>query len=167
MLVGNKTDLSDKRQVSIDEGERKAQDLNVMFIETSGKVYQNNLFWISLGLGSEMIQSEATILEAFWEIYKAKTGYNVKQLFRRVAAALPGMEIKEQTEAMVDVNLEVLFNIKSQFKTYTSLETVQSRNCRGASWIGLWLLKLYEMLWFFTYYSLLLDYSDKAWCHKT
>ena len=36
MLVGNKTDLSDKRQVSIDEGERKAQDLNVMFIETSG-----------------------------------------------------------------------------------------------------------------------------------
>ena len=41
MLVGNKTDLSDKRQVSIDEGERKAQDLNVMFIETSGKVYQN------------------------------------------------------------------------------------------------------------------------------
>ena len=37
MLVGNKTDLSDKRQVSIDEGERKAQDLNVMFIETSGK----------------------------------------------------------------------------------------------------------------------------------
>ena len=40
MLVGNKTDLSDKRQVSIDEGERKAQDLNVMFIETSGKVDQ-------------------------------------------------------------------------------------------------------------------------------
>ena len=40
MLVGNKTDLSDKRQVSIDEGERKAQDLNVMFIETSGKVCQ-------------------------------------------------------------------------------------------------------------------------------
>ena len=38
---------------------------------------------------------------------KAKTGYNVKQLFRRVAAALPGMEMKEQPEAMVDVNLEV------------------------------------------------------------
>merc|ERR1712134_215400 len=57
VLVGNKTDLADKRQVSIDEGERKAKELNVMFIETS-----------------------------------AKTGYNVKQLFRRVAAALPGME---------------------------------------------------------------------------
>ena len=38
-------------------GERKAKELNVMFIETS-----------------------------------AKAGYNVKQLFRRVAAALPGME---------------------------------------------------------------------------
>ncbi|XP_078474199.1 ras-related protein Rab-6A isoform X1 [Lampetra planeri] len=57
MLVGNKTDLADKRQVSIDEGERKAKELNVMFIETS-----------------------------------AKAGYNVKQLFRRVAAALPGMD---------------------------------------------------------------------------
>jgi len=57
MLVGNKTDLSDKRQVSTEEGERKAKELNVMFIETS-----------------------------------AKAGYNVKQLFRRVAAALPGME---------------------------------------------------------------------------
>ncbi|XP_037088609.1 ras-related protein Rab6 isoform X2 [Pollicipes pollicipes] len=60
MLVGNKTDLSDKRQVSTEEGERKAKELSVMFIETS-----------------------------------AKAGYNVKQLFRRVAAALPGMESSE------------------------------------------------------------------------
>ena len=60
MLVGNKTDLADKRQVSIDEGEKKAKDLNVMFIETS-----------------------------------AKAGYNVKQLFRRVAAALQNA-IKKQ-----------------------------------------------------------------------
>ncbi|CAI7824728.1 unnamed protein product [Closterium sp. NIES-53] len=37
MLVGNKTDLVDKRQVSIEEGEAKARDLNVMFIETSAK----------------------------------------------------------------------------------------------------------------------------------
>ncbi len=60
MLVGNKTDLSDKRQVSTEDGERKAKELNVMFIETS-----------------------------------AKAGYNVKQLFRRVAAALPGMEASD------------------------------------------------------------------------
>merc|ERR1712183_201755 len=72
MLVGNKTDLADKRQVSIDEGEKKAKDLNVMFIETS-----------------------------------AKTGYNVKQLFRRVAAALPGMEPKGQpNEQMEEVVLQ-------------------------------------------------------------
>ncbi|MFH4982673.1 hypothetical protein AB6A40_009382 [Gnathostoma spinigerum] len=57
MLVGNKTDLGDKRQVSTEEGERKAKELNVMFIETS-----------------------------------AKAGYNVKQLFRRIAGALPGIE---------------------------------------------------------------------------
>lgn len=57
MLVGNKTDLADKRQVSTDEGERKAKELDVAFIETS-----------------------------------AKAGYNVKQLFRRVASNLPGTD---------------------------------------------------------------------------
>ena len=43
----------------------------------------------------------------------------MKQLFRRVAAALPGMETKEQTEAMVDVNLEV-----------NRLQVFQQKNCR-------------------------------------
>ncbi|GCB60369.1 hypothetical protein scyTo_0006858 [Scyliorhinus torazame] len=73
MLVGNKTDLADKRQVAIEEGERKAKELNVMFIETS-----------------------------------AKAGYNVKQLFRRVAAALPGMESSQDKsrEDMIDIKLE-------------------------------------------------------------
>jgi len=37
MLVGNKTDLSDKRQVSIEEGEAKAREYDIMFIETSAK----------------------------------------------------------------------------------------------------------------------------------
>ncbi|XP_027233706.1 ras-related protein Rab6 isoform X3 [Penaeus vannamei] len=68
MLVGNKTDLSDKRQVSTEEGERKAKELNVMFIETS-----------------------------------AKAGYNVKQLFRRVAAALPGMEPTDNKKVDIDL----------------------------------------------------------------
>lgn len=68
MLVGNKTDLADKRQVPIDEGEKKAQDLNVMFIETS-----------------------------------AKAGYNVKQLFKRIAAALPGMDSAADAKANEDL----------------------------------------------------------------
>lgn len=37
MLVGNKTDLSDRRQVSTEEGEDKAKQENIMFIETSAK----------------------------------------------------------------------------------------------------------------------------------
>jgi Ras-related protein Rab-6A len=41
MLVGNKTDLQDKRQVTMEEGERKAQELGVMFIETSAKAGYN------------------------------------------------------------------------------------------------------------------------------
>lgn len=74
MLVGNKTDLADKRQVKIDDGEAKATELNVMFIETS-----------------------------------AKAGYNVKQLFRRVAAALPGMDAQTETPqqaSIVNVDLK-------------------------------------------------------------
>ena len=96
--VGNKTDLSDKRQVSTDEGERKvsfqlgrcennlqhpctfqAKELNVMFIETS-----------------------------------AKAGYNVKQLFRRVAAALPGMESAEpKKDDMTEVSSFIFIQIST------------------------------------------------------
>ncbi|WVZ10164.1 hypothetical protein V8G54_014694 [Vigna mungo] len=93
VLVGNKTDLVDKRalccplkeragfdprlwllelQVSTEEGEAKSRELNVMFIEAS-----------------------------------AKAGFNIKALFRKIAAALPGMETLSSTKQddMVDVNL--------------------------------------------------------------
>ncbi|XP_029132497.1 ras-related protein Rab-6A isoform X1 [Labrus bergylta] len=75
MLVGNKTDLADKRQITTEEGEQRAKEMNVLFIETS-----------------------------------AKTGYNVKQLFRRVAAALPGMDTSQDKsrEDMIDIQIEKL-----------------------------------------------------------
>ncbi|KAG0657313.1 Ras- protein Rab6 [Rhodotorula mucilaginosa] len=41
VLVGNKTDLNDKRQVTTEEAEQKAKELNVMFIETSAKAGHN------------------------------------------------------------------------------------------------------------------------------
>ncbi|KAF7729002.1 Ras- protein Rab6 [Apophysomyces ossiformis] len=41
VLVGNKTDLNEKREVSYEEGERKAKEHNVMFIETSAKAGHN------------------------------------------------------------------------------------------------------------------------------
>jgi len=73
VLVGNKTDLVDKRQVSIEEGDAKSREFGVIFIETS-----------------------------------AKAGFNIKALFRKIAAALPGMEALSSThkEDMVDVNLK-------------------------------------------------------------
>ncbi|KAL1371042.1 hypothetical protein HN51_001266 [Arachis hypogaea] len=73
VLVGNKTDLLDKRQVSTEDGEEKARELNVMFIEAS-----------------------------------AKAGFNIKALFRKIAAALPGMETlsSSKQDDMVDVNLK-------------------------------------------------------------
>ncbi|KAI7891574.1 ras family-domain-containing protein [Mucor mucedo] len=41
VLVGNKTDLNDRREVTLEEGEKKANDCNVMFIETSAKAGHN------------------------------------------------------------------------------------------------------------------------------
>ncbi|KAK9450625.1 ras family-domain-containing protein [Limtongia smithiae] len=41
VLVGNKTDLNDKRQVTTEEGERKSKELRLMFIETSAKAGHN------------------------------------------------------------------------------------------------------------------------------
>nr|VDD34164.1 unnamed protein product [Brassica oleracea] len=72
VLVGNKTDLVDKRQVSIEEGDNKARDFGVIFIETS-----------------------------------AKAGFNIKPLFRKISAALPGMDTLSTKQGdMVDVNLK-------------------------------------------------------------
>ncbi|XP_019188023.1 PREDICTED: probable purine permease 11 isoform X2 [Ipomoea nil] len=55
ILVGNKTDLVEKRQVSKEEGEAKARELDVIFFETS-----------------------------------AKSGWNIKPLFRKIGEGLSG-----------------------------------------------------------------------------
>ena len=57
VLVGNKTDLADRRQVTLEEGQKKARELDIKFVETS-----------------------------------AKSGYNVKNLFRTVAQSLSIMD---------------------------------------------------------------------------
>ena len=57
VLVGNKTDLGDRREVTAAQGEDEARRCGAIFVETS-----------------------------------AKLGANVKQLFRKIAQALPGME---------------------------------------------------------------------------
>jgi Ras-related protein Rab-6A len=61
------------RQVSIEEGDAKAREFGVMFIETS-----------------------------------AKAGFNIKALFRKIAAALPGMEALSaaKQDDLVDINLK-------------------------------------------------------------
>jgi len=41
MMVGNKTDMQDKRKVSMAEGEQQAKKYGVMFIETSAKAGYN------------------------------------------------------------------------------------------------------------------------------
>ncbi|KAG5437471.1 hypothetical protein PCANB_000899 [Pneumocystis canis] len=72
VMVGNKTDLNNKRQVTTEEGEKMAKELKTLFFETS-----------------------------------AKTGYNVKALFKNITQVLPGMEnIHDMNNAtMVDINI--------------------------------------------------------------
>lgn len=41
VLVGNKTDLNDKREVTTQQGEDEAKKNNLMFIETSAKLGHN------------------------------------------------------------------------------------------------------------------------------
>lgn len=38
MLTGNKSDLPEKRAIPIEEGQARAKELDVLFIETSAKV---------------------------------------------------------------------------------------------------------------------------------
>ena len=72
VLVGNKTDLTERRQVSVEEGEDKSTKEGIMFIESS-----------------------------------AKAGFNIKQLFRKLATALPGMESSQAQPAanLIDIKL--------------------------------------------------------------
>ncbi|XP_024379616.1 ras-related protein RABH1e [Physcomitrium patens] len=82
MLVGNKTDLVDKRQVSVEEGDAKANEFGVMFIETS-----------------------------------SNAGFNIKALFRKIAAALPGMEaLSSHKDDLVDVSLKPTSNPQTEGK---------------------------------------------------
>ena len=72
MLVGNKTDLGPARAVPVEDGQAKAKELDVLFIETS-----------------------------------AKANFNIETLFRKVAAALPGVEEEAPAPApVVDVDLK-------------------------------------------------------------
>ncbi|CAK9176628.1 unnamed protein product [Ilex paraguariensis] len=79
------------------EGDAKAQEFGILFIETS-----------------------------------AKAGFNIKPLFRKIAAALPGMETLFSTkqEDMVDVNLKPTVdtsNTKQQGGRLHVLENVLRR----------------------------------------
>lgn len=69
MLVGNKTDKSDKRQVSVEEGEKKANEDGVMFIETSAKAGYNikalfrKLATVLPGMENQQLQGDPNVVD--------------------------------------------------------------------------------------------------------
>ena len=70
ILVGNKIDLEDKREVSYDEGNNFARDNNMLFFETSAKGGDNieNIFFES----GEMIANR--IDEGYYDLNKENCG---------------------------------------------------------------------------------------------
>lgn len=71
LMIGNKTDLNDKRQVSYTEAEVRAKRLGVLLIETS-----------------------------------AKTGFNVKNLFRNIVDNLPEPIFEKTMPKEIEVRLK-------------------------------------------------------------
>jgi len=91
MLVGNKTDLAEKRQVSTQEAEAKAKQYEIMLIETS-----------------------------------AKAGFNVKQLFRKLALSLPG---ENQQSESAPVNVEVPLNPSVKVNDKNTEQAAKASSC--------------------------------------
>ena len=65
MLIGNKSDLKDSREVSKDEAETKAEQYNIPFFETSAKN------------GDNIINSFSHLVE---EIYKANISARLNEI---------------------------------------------------------------------------------------
>jgi len=90
VLVGNKTDLNEKREVTTQQGEDEAKKNSLMFMETS-----------------------------------AKLGHNVKNLFKRIAQALPGMEGTDaaaQASSQSKTDLSSPSNIRLMYRLLTFLK---------------------------------------------
>jgi GTPase SAR1 family protein len=66
MLVGNKTDLSDRRQVTAEEGQERAKADGLLFVETSAKAGFNvkalfrRLASALPGMDSAAVESDAS-----------------------------------------------------------------------------------------------------------
>ena len=60
VLIGNKIDLEDKREVSFEEGEKFAKENNMMFLETSAKNGDNieNIFYNSAAIIDKKIEEK-------------------------------------------------------------------------------------------------------------
>lgn len=92
LLIGNKSDLEEKREVSLDEGKQKAINLGIAFMETSAK-------------------NSTNVVKAFEEIsFKITDSILINQL----------TENKSQEDIVFDRKVEYSFKNKDQQKTKSS-----------------------------------------------
>ena len=99
VLVGNKTDLTDKRIVSLEDGEARATELDILFMETSAKAGFNIKVLAAAAAACNRpppppppLAPHAAVLPADTRHLKAAPCSPLQPLFRKIASALPGAE---------------------------------------------------------------------------
>ena len=115
MLVGNKTDLSvlpDKRQVSSDDGEKKAKEEGVLFMETSAKGGYN-IKQVRSSLRGGAFFTFFLCALALTPKRPPHTFARTGQLFRKLATTLPGAANPSagtgaQSGSVIDIKLQAL-----------------------------------------------------------
>jgi hypothetical protein len=90
------------RQVSTEDGEQKAKDLNILFIETSAKAGYNVKQVCTLDKCSYVKRDKCICM-----FMRALATSICMQLFRRVAAALPGMEEPKREPSILDFEIYI------------------------------------------------------------
>ncbi|KAB1225097.1 Ras-related protein RABH1b [Morella rubra] len=116
VLVGNKTDLVEKRllktqSLSLKAGSCQNVRLPKSGLHANGKLYlfcNPALKCLNMQVSIEEVEAKAREVNVMFIETSAKAGFNIKALFRKIAAALPGMESlsSAKQEDMVDVNLK-------------------------------------------------------------
>ena len=116
MLVGNKTDLSvipDKRQVSSEDGEKKAKEEGVLFMETSAKGGYNIKQVRGRGAFCFSLAAQYPVAAAHAAHHSSSSSFFLAQLFRKLATTLPGAAnpsagTAAQSGSVIDIKLQAL-----------------------------------------------------------
>ncbi|XP_031109882.1 uncharacterized protein LOC116014035 [Ipomoea triloba] len=140
VLVGNKIDLVDKRQVSIKEGGAKAREFSFMFIETSAKdrfnieslmaqvVLRIQVIKLESTLEAERKNVERQMLEVGTSCQEALNKYKGSAIFREDVMAEARCHLQELAMEWLGTSVGKQYLVNSRNKDYhSSAQDMQKR----------------------------------------